>query len=80
VLYMAAALRTQIYLTPEQRERIEAIRKRDGRSLAEVVRAALDRYLAHEQQPDLLAALDATFGAIPDLAVPSRDEWDRGYG
>lgn len=27
-------------------------------------------------QSDLQRALDATFGSIPDLKVPSRDEWD----
>ena len=42
MLYMAAT-RTQIYLTPKQRERLDAIRGRDGRSLAAVVRDAVDQ-------------------------------------
>lgn len=74
------ATRTQVYLTAQQREKIDELRRRDGRTLAEVVRAALDEYLAREAPPDLQAALDATFGTMPDLEVPSRDEWDRGYG
>lgn len=40
-----------------------------------MVREAVDAYLASE--PDRQAALDATFGAIPDLEVPSRGEWER---
>jgi len=71
-----AATRTQVYLTQEQRERIDELRARDGRSLAEVVRDALDSYLERER-PDAAAAFGATFGAAPDLVVPSRDEWSR---
>ena len=74
---MAGAQRTQIYLTPEQRAAVDEIRRRDGKSLAEVVRDALDAYVA-EQGSDPQAALAATFGAAPDFKVPARDEWDRG--
>lgn len=49
--------------------------RRDGKSLAEVVREAVDAYLVDEV--DEAAALEATFGSIPDLEVPPRDEWDR---
>jgi predicted DNA-binding protein len=75
-LYMAAT-RTQIYLTSDQRTRLDALRRREGKPLAELVREAIDDYLAHAI-PDAREALDATFGSLPDLAVPSRDEWDRG--
>jgi len=30
--------------------------------------------------PDLEVVLDETFGSMPDLEVPARSEWDRGYG
>ena len=76
VLYMAAT-RTQIYLTEAQRERLDEIGRRQGKSLAELVRQAVDKYLS-EYAPDARAALDATFGTVPDLDVPSRDEWDDG--
>ena len=69
-----------MYLTEAQRARIDALRKQDGRTMAQIVREALDRYLEEEETPDLQAALDATFGSCPDFEVPSRDEWDRGYG
>ena len=72
-----SATRTQIYLTVEQRERIDQVVRTEGVTMAEVIRTALDRYL--DQQPDEpVAALSATFGADPAIAVPSRDEWDRG--
>jgi hypothetical protein len=74
-LYMAAR-RTQIYLSAEQRKRLDERRRRERRSLAELVREALDAYLA-DGPVDPAAALDTTFGALPSLEVPSRDEWDR---
>ncbi len=74
-----AATRTQIYLTRDQRERLDEVTRRQGKSLAEVVRQAVDEYLARSVL-DLQSALDASFGSMPDLEVPPRDEWDRGYG
>lgn len=74
-LYMASR-RTQVYLTQEQRRRLDERRRRERRSMAELVREALDAYLA-DRGFDPAQALDATFGALPRLNVPSRDEWDR---
>ena len=74
-LYMAAR-RTQIYLTAEQRKRLDERRRRERRTLAELVREALDAYLA-DRSIDRTTALDSTFGALPKLEVPSRDEWER---
>jgi ribosome maturation protein Sdo1 len=71
-----AARRTQIYLTAEQRKRLDERRRRERRTLAEVVREAIDEYLA-TRSTDPAAALDSTFGALPHIEVPSRDEWDR---
>ncbi len=71
-----AAQRTQIYLTKEQRAKIDRIRRREGKSLAEVVRDAVDAYV-DQRDADLAAVLDATFGTMPDLSIPPRDEWDR---
>jgi hypothetical protein len=71
-----SATRTQIYLTDEQRRRINQAAKAHGVTMAEIVRRALDAYLPGDvDAPKVLAA---TFGALPDATVPSRDEWDRG--
>ena len=78
VLYTAsmAATRTQIYLTADQRRRLDERGRREGRAMASLVREAIDRYL--ETAPEAEDILDATFGSLPDLEVPSRGEWDRG--
>ena len=73
-LYMAAT-RTQIYLTREQRESLDRLARLDNRPLAAVIRDAVDEYL--DRAPvDGARALSESFGAAPDFAVPSRDEWD----
>jgi Mlc titration factor MtfA (ptsG expression regulator) len=74
-----SATRTQVYFTEEQRRRLDALAEREGKTLAEVVREAVDAYVA-QAPPDLDAVLDETFGSMPDLEVPARSEWDRGYG
>jgi Ribbon-helix-helix protein, copG family len=81
---MPAATRTQVYLTTDQRRQIDELRARDGRTLAEVVRAALDEYLdAHgrdavrRERVEMQRVLDETFGIAPDLPYPNRDEQDR---
>ncbi len=71
-----AATRTQVYLTEEQRLLIDEIAQAEGVTLAEVIRRALDVYLATERDP--APALAATFGADPQAQAPSRDEWGRG--
>lgn len=71
-----SATRTQVYLTADQRKRIDEIRRADGLTLAEVVRRALDAYLYTER--DSSTALAETFGADSTAHAPSRDEWERG--
>jgi predicted transcriptional regulator len=71
-----AAKRTQIYLTEEQREKLDGLADRHDRSLAELVREAVDMFLG-EQAPDPDSTLKATFGSAPDLDVPTRAEWSR---
>jgi hypothetical protein len=74
-LYMPST-RTQIYLTDEQRRRLDQRGRRTGAPMARMIREAVDAYLA-DDRPDVQAALDDTFGTLPDLTVPGRDEWDR---
>jgi hypothetical protein len=74
-----SATRTQIYLTQEQRKKLDARARREDKTLAQLIREAVDHYLENEVgEPE--SVLTATFGALPDLEVPSRGEWDRGYG
>lgn len=69
------ATRTQIYLSEEQRRKIDAVAASEGVTMAEIVRRALDSYLT---DTDAEAALADTFGADADASPPSRDEWERG--
>ena len=68
--------RTQVYLTVEQRRRLDERGRHEGRALAALVREAVDAYLS--ASPDPGDTLERTFGALPDLEIPSRDEWARG--
>ena len=72
-----SSTRTQVYLTEEQRRRIDTLRRAEGITLAEVVRRALDDFF-ERQTSDVDVALSTTFGAAPDAVAPSRDEWERG--
>ncbi|MBI2918349.1 MAG: ribbon-helix-helix protein, CopG family [Chloroflexi bacterium] len=74
MLYMSQ--RTQVYLTSEQRRRLDEIASRQRKTLAQVIREAVNAYLA-EAPPESAEALMATFGVAPDIQVPSRDEWER---
>lgn len=71
-----SATRTQIYFTQEQRDRIDRAAAARGITMAELVREAVDEYLSDEVDP--AEALATTFGASPEAAVPSRDDWQRG--
>lgn len=71
-----SATRTQIYFTEEQRQRIDRAAVTKGITMAELVREAVDEYLADEDDP--VEVLASTFGAAPDAVTPSRDDWHRG--
>lgn len=66
-----------MYFTSSQRRRLDAIAARRQIRMAEVVREAVDAYLGGMAVEEEKAILAETFGAIPDLTIPSRDEWDR---
>lgn len=71
------SVRTQIYLTVEQRRRLAELGRRQGTTMAALIRQAVDQLLT-EEGPDPATALKSTFATIPELEVPDRDEWDRG--
>jgi hypothetical protein len=76
MLCCMGATRTQIYLTEDQRRRIDEVTRAEGVTLAEVVRRAVDQYL--DGGADVGESLAATFGADPDAVYPDRSEWERG--
>jgi hypothetical protein len=69
-------LRTQICLTAEQRRKLDSRRKRESKSLAGVIRDAVDANLG-ESSDDSDRVLDKTFGSLPNLDVPPRREWQK---
>ena len=71
-----SATRTQVYLTDEQRRRVDQLADAEGVPMAVIIRRALDNYLTDDA--DATTALTATFGAAPSATAPSRDEWQRG--
>ncbi|WP_419854211.1 CopG family transcriptional regulator [Candidatus Poriferisodalis sp.] len=71
-----AATRTQVYLTEEQRQRIDELAAIEGVTPAEIVRRAIDAYFS-SHVPDASASFSRAFGALTDIDVPSRDEWQR---
>jgi hypothetical protein len=71
VLYMGA-VRTQIYLTEQQRKALDARRRRERKTLAAVVRDAIDAYIGTPATADAQRILDESFGSIPDFKIPPR--------
>ncbi len=57
-------IRTQVYLTPEQRRRLDELARGRRTALARLIREAVDRYL-QESGPGAAAALQTTFGRAP---------------
>jgi predicted DNA-binding protein len=68
--------RTQVYLPESLRARIDDRARAEGKTMAEVIRDAVEQYVPAVDDVDV--ALDATFGAVRRVSVPSRDEWHRG--
>lgn len=79
MLCCMSATRTQVYFSPQQREQLDALARRDGKTLAAVVREAVDAYVGRAS-PDPQATLDESFGSMPDFEAAARGDWDRGYG
>ncbi len=76
-------VRTQIYLTEEEREGIDAIAKSTGKKQSEVIREAVDRFLALSKRSRREAVLKDAAGMwrdrndLPDFGA-ARRSWDRG--
>lgn len=75
-------VRTQIYLTEDQRAEIATIANRSGRRQSEVIREALDRFIEQTSRHRREAVLREAAGIwrdrtdLPDIDALRR-EWDR---
>ena len=58
--------RTQVYLTSEQKARLETIARAKSVSMADVIREAVDQYLLDSEPNQLLAAINRTFGTVSE--------------
>ena len=63
--------RTQVLLTPTQRERLQRIANRESRSLGAVIRDAIDAYTLPRARPR-----DEALRSLMRLDAPV-DDWDR---
>jgi hypothetical protein len=76
-------VRTQIYLTTTEQKGLRALSRRTGRSQSELIRTALDSFLAADPGPDRGALLRQARGLwrdrddLPDFEV-LRKTLDRG--
>ena len=77
---MSGATRTQVYLSAEQRAGLDERARVERKTMAHVIREAVDAYLTADLDADQRDRMLAdTFGSCPglDRRVPPRDEWDR---
>ena len=63
--------KTTLYLPDETQHRLREVAKRTGRAQADLIRTALDRFLADEPSP-----LPGSIGAGDDAALSGRDSED----
>lgn len=76
-------VRTQIYLTEEERDGLDAVAKSTDKKQSEIIREAVDRFLDLTTGNRRKAILDEAAGMwrnrrdLPDFAA-ARRSWDRG--
>ena len=75
-------IRSQIYLTEEEREALARLAGETGRAQSELIREAIDDFLARQEPEDRLARMRRARGLwrdrddLPDFGA-LRMEWDR---
>jgi predicted DNA-binding protein len=76
-------VRTQIYLTKDQKQQLERLAAASGKRQSEMIREAIDGYLVHQQPNDWKAAFKAARGMwakrddLDDFVRDLRVEWER---
>ena len=76
-------VRTQIYLTEEERRGLTALAKSTGKKQAQLIRDAVDRPIEEASQDRRDAVLSSAAGLwreredLPDFSA-TRQSWDRG--
>jgi predicted DNA-binding protein len=77
----ALMVRTQIYLTDEQKRQLERLAAARGKKQSEMIREAIDGYLVRQKPEDWKAAFEAVRGMWTDGgdfdARDLRSEWER---
>ena len=68
-------VRTQVYLTEEQERGLKRLAASTGRKQSELIRAAIDGYLAEKAQRDWRKGLEPMFGMWADR--PEMDHFVR---
>ena len=77
-------IRTQIYLTQEEKSALNSLSTQSGKSLSELIREAVDHFISRYSQSKRQYILDRTAGMWKDRGdLPDFDklrrEWDRGH-
>jgi Arc/MetJ-type ribon-helix-helix transcriptional regulator len=75
-------VRTQVYLTEEQERGLKRLAASSGRKQSELIREAIEGYLAEHRPKDWKGALEACFGMwadrddVADLHERAGQEWE----
>jgi hypothetical protein len=77
-------IRTQIYLTEQEREALSALSLATGRAQSEIIREAVDNLISHSSKARREAVLDQVAGLWKDRKdlpyfAAIRKQWDRGF-
>ena len=77
-MYTYIVERTQIYLSREQAAALDREARRRGQTRSHLIREAIDRvYLSGPSKDEVLAALEASFGAWKDRSETGEEYVDR---